>query len=336
MESAGVNQMAKRAVDLAFAIGLLILASPVMLLVALLIKLEDGGPVFYRQRRVGQGGRLFWSYKFRTMVPDAEARWGPRQASRGDPRVTRIGRLLRATALDELPQLWNVLVGDMSMVGPRALLPEEIEVGSTGECVPMHAFREFEARHRIRPGLTGLAQVYADRMAPRRKKFRYDLLYIRRQSLALDLRLIVLSVWISLWGRWAVPGSKVWTARRRRAIAVSPGEPGMRQEDVECSWGSWAVVDEGPGYTIKRLAIKPGHRMSLPSDGHGRAHVTVVRGMARIQNGDRAELLHPYQSVELLPAKEHGIENPGPLALVMIQTQDYPELAAEHLARPLQ
>lgn len=98
----------------------LVLSAPLWLLIALAIKLEDGGPVFYGQQRVGRDGRRFWSWKFRSMVPDADARFGPLQARERDDRVTRVGRLLRATAMDELPQLWNIVIGDMSFVGPRA------------------------------------------------------------------------------------------------------------------------------------------------------------------------------------------------------------------------
>ena len=111
-------------------------------------------------------------------------------------------RILRATALDELPQLLSILWGHMSFVGPRALRPGEIEVDGDGECVPLEAIPGYSERHAVRPGLTGLAQVYAPRDIPRLQKFRYDLLYIRRRNLWLDLRLIGLSLWISVRGRW--------------------------------------------------------------------------------------------------------------------------------------
>jgi len=117
-------------------------------------------------------------------------------------------RVLRSTAMDELPQLWNILRGDMSFVGPRALMPDEIEVGAAGASVPIEKIPGYEARHRMRPGLTGIAQIYADRDIPRRDKFRYDLLYIRRRSFGLDLRLIALSLWITLRGTWERRGAK--------------------------------------------------------------------------------------------------------------------------------
>jgi lipopolysaccharide/colanic/teichoic acid biosynthesis glycosyltransferase len=177
--------------------------------VAVAVKLEDGGPVFYRQPRTGRGGRTFTSWKFRSMIRDADARYGPRQASAADPRVTRVGRLLRATALDELPQLLNILRGEMSFVGPRALMPEEIAVDGAGRPTRLADVPGYAARHAVTPGLTGVAQVYADRDIPHRKKFRYDLLYIRRRSFGLDLRLILLSFWISFRGRWERRGQKV-------------------------------------------------------------------------------------------------------------------------------
>ena len=200
--------MAKRAFDVGVALAGLVLSAPFWLLIAALIKLNDGGPVFYGQQRVGRGGVRFWSWKFRSMVPDADARFGPRQAVAADARITRVGRLLRATAMDELPQLWNILRGDMSFVGPRALMPDEIEVSGDGVSVPLEKIPGFDARHRVRPGLTGIAQIYADRDIPRRDKFRYDLLYIRRRSFGLDLRLIALSLWITLRGTWEHRGAK--------------------------------------------------------------------------------------------------------------------------------
>src|SRR6185369_11880792 len=147
----------------------------------------------YRQDRVGQGGRVFSALKFRSMVPDAEARTGPVQATENDPRVTRVGRLLRATAMDELPQLWNIFTGDMSFVGPRALRPGEIHARGDGQFIPLEIVPGYSERHIVPPGLTGVAQIYADRDIPPQQKFRYDRLYIRNQSFWLDIRLILLS-----------------------------------------------------------------------------------------------------------------------------------------------
>jgi len=186
----------------------LLLSLPVSALVALAVKLQDGGPVFYGQERVGQNGRNFHVLKFRSMIPDAEAGVGALQASHADPRITRLGGLLRASALDELPQLWNIFRGDMSFVGPRALRPGEIEVNGDGKPEAIEDVPGFAARCRVRPGLTGVAQIYAARDIPRRHKFKYDRLYIRRQSFGLDLRLILLSFWITFRGAWEVRGRK--------------------------------------------------------------------------------------------------------------------------------
>jgi len=192
----------KRVLDLALSGTGLIVSSPLWAIVAAAIKLEDGGPIFYSQPRVGTGGRSFAAMKFRSMVPNAEKGIGPVQAVEHDPRVTRIGRLLRATAMDELPQLWNIFRGDMSFVGPRALRPEEIEVDAMGARVPLEAIPGFAERITVPPGLTGIAQIYARRDVSRRQKFRFDRLYIRRQSILLDVRLILVSFWITFRGTW--------------------------------------------------------------------------------------------------------------------------------------
>jgi lipopolysaccharide/colanic/teichoic acid biosynthesis glycosyltransferase len=198
----------KRPFDVILSGAGLIISAPLWALIAAAIKLDDGGAVFYPQVRVGQGGRRFRSWKFRSMTEGSDAGVGPLQARARDPRVTRVGRLLRATAMDELPQLWNIFRGDMSFVGPRALLPEEIEVSGSGTRVPIEAIPGYEARHRVRPGLTGLAQVFAPRDIPRRHKFKLDLLYVRRQSFWLDLKLVAVSFWISFRGTWERRGAK--------------------------------------------------------------------------------------------------------------------------------
>lgn len=197
----------KRALDIALsAIGLL-LSSPLWLVFAAAIKIEDGGPVFFRQDRVGHWGRVFSALKFRSMRVDAEAA-GAWQAEENDPRVTRVGRIMRATAMDELPQLWNIVRGDMSFVGPRALRPGEIEQGADGRVVALQEIPGYQNRITVRPGLTGVAQIYAPRDIPRRHKFRYDRLYIEKRSWMLDVRLILLSFWISLLGTWEARGRK--------------------------------------------------------------------------------------------------------------------------------
>lgn len=201
--------MLKRAFDVLVSGAGLIVLSPISLLIAIAIKLDDGGPVLFSQERVGLHGRVFKAHKFRSMVVDAERHTGAVQATLGDPRITRAGRILRATAFDELPQLWNILTGDMSVVGPRPLRPGESDTTADGAHLPLNTIRDYAVRHRVRPGLTGLAQVYAPRDLPRTGKFRYDLLYQRRAGLCLDLRLVLQSFWITLRGRWEDRGPKL-------------------------------------------------------------------------------------------------------------------------------
>jgi rhamnosyl/mannosyltransferase len=200
--------IAKRTLDVALSGAGLAASAPLWGLIALLIKLEDGGPVFYGQERSGLNGVPFEVKKFRSMIPNAEASVGAVQATEHDPRVTRIGRLLRATAMDELPQLWNIFCGDMSFTGPRALRPGEIETGGSGELERLEDVPGFSERSSVRPGLTGIAQIYAPRDIARRWKFKYDLLYVRRQSFWLDVRLILLSFWITFRGSWEARGEK--------------------------------------------------------------------------------------------------------------------------------
>jgi lipopolysaccharide/colanic/teichoic acid biosynthesis glycosyltransferase len=198
----------KRLLDVLLAGTGLVASAPLWGLIAVAIKLEDGGPVFYGQERSGLNGRSFSVRKFRSMIPDAEARTGAIQATMHDPRVTQVGRLLRATAMDELPQLWNIFVGDMSFTGPRALRPGEIEVIGSGRVELLEDVPGFAVRASVRPGLTGVAQIYAARDIARRHKFKYDLLYVRRQSFWLDVRLIGLSFWITFRGTWEARGKK--------------------------------------------------------------------------------------------------------------------------------
>ena len=187
----------KRYFDLTLLVVAHLVLLPLWLLlwtiIPLLIWIGDRGPVFYRQKRVGKDGRVFIMLKFRTMVPDADHQ-GPAWTSEGDTRVTRIGRLLRRTALDELPEVLSIWRGDMSLVGPRALDVEEQR--SLELVVP-----GFEDRLQIRPGLTGLAQIY-DRSDDANDKYRYDLEYLQRMSLLLDMKLLILSVRNTLVGKW--------------------------------------------------------------------------------------------------------------------------------------
>jgi lipopolysaccharide/colanic/teichoic acid biosynthesis glycosyltransferase len=176
----------KRVLDLGAALLLAVPTIPMVAVVALVVKVTSRGPAFYSQTRVGRGGRLFTIYKLRTMVDNCESLTGPRWSMPGDPRVTRVGAFLRATHLDELPQLLNVLRGDMSLIGPRPERPEfvpELE----------RALPAYGQRLLVRPGVTGLAQVQqpADTdLDCVRRKLAYDLYYIERLSPLLDLRLL--------------------------------------------------------------------------------------------------------------------------------------------------
>jgi lipopolysaccharide/colanic/teichoic acid biosynthesis glycosyltransferase len=199
----------KRPLDIVLSCFMLILSLPVFLPIALAIKLEDGGPIFYRQERWGKDGRRFWAYKFRTMVPNSDDELGIISARENDHRITRVGQILRAMGLDELPQIINILFGQMSFVGPRSLAVGEIVQDEQGYVVDYEDIPGFWERLRVRPGLTGLATIYIPKDVTPRRKFRYDLLYIRKQSFWLDLKLIVLSFWISFRGKWESRGQKI-------------------------------------------------------------------------------------------------------------------------------
>ena len=157
---------------------------------------------------MGKGGKHFRSFKFRSMIPNADGAEDPVQAEEHDPRVTPVGGVLRKTAMDELPQLWNIFRGDMSFVGPRALATHEAETGVV-DSVALSDIPGYRERHAVVPGLTGIAQIYARRDIPRRQKFRFDRLYVDNRSFWLDLKLIFLSFWITFRGKWEVREKKL-------------------------------------------------------------------------------------------------------------------------------
>ena len=185
----------KRLFDLCVSLFGLILAAPLMLVTMLAIKLESArDPIIYKQVRVGQHGHVFSILKFRSMVTNAEQN-GAVWASKNDPRVTKVGAFIRKTRLDELPQLWNVFVGDMSFVGPRPERPVFVE--QLTQKIPFYAMR-----HRVKPGITGWAQVnypYGDSEADTREKLQYDLYYIKNYSLFLDLTILFQTAEVVLW-----------------------------------------------------------------------------------------------------------------------------------------
>lgn len=172
--------MTKRLFDIVVSLATLLALSPVLLATALAVMLESGLPVLFRQVRVGRGGREFGMYKFRSMVKNAAA-IGPYHTSVDDPRVTRVGRFIRRTSLDELPQLLNVLLGDMSLVGPRPDVPAQRA---------LYAAADWDARCSVRPGITGLAQAQLRSVATEAQRLALDLQYVREQGLWLDLRIL--------------------------------------------------------------------------------------------------------------------------------------------------
>jgi sugar transferase (PEP-CTERM system associated) len=176
----------KRTASILVSVVGLILSAPLVLFAILAIRLSSPGPIFYRQKRVGRDGTAFACYKFRTMRADAEAGTGPTWARDDDPRITRVGRFLRHSRIDEIPQLWNVFRGDMSLVGPRPERPEF--VGLLERQIPY-----YNLRHSIRPGITGWAQVrykYGNSIGDAQEKLRYDLYYIKNMSAGLDLLIV--------------------------------------------------------------------------------------------------------------------------------------------------
>jgi lipopolysaccharide/colanic/teichoic acid biosynthesis glycosyltransferase len=192
----------KRCLDFGLASIMLVVSAPVWVVIALAIKIEDGGPVFFTQRRWGLLGQEFQVLKFRTMVPDSVARYGLKMARANDHRVTRVGRLLRAMGLDELPQIVSIWKGDMSFVGPRALAVGEEIKDVDGRYTAYEEVPGFYRRLSVKPGLTSIATVYLPKDSSPRRKFAYDVHYIRSWSALKDLRLVLLSFWISFSGGW--------------------------------------------------------------------------------------------------------------------------------------
>ncbi len=197
----------KRAFDFTLALLGLVLSSPLWLIFSLAIYLEDRRSVLFFQERYGRKGKPFQTIKFRTMQYKGEDR-NLVIFVENDPRVTKVGRVLRATAMDELPTLINILKGDMSFVGPRAL-PFSIEDEEKIRYENITQVPGYRVRSQVKPGLTGIAQVYAPKDIDRRNKFRYDNLYVKRMNFCLDLKLIFLSFWVTFRGKWEHRGKKI-------------------------------------------------------------------------------------------------------------------------------
>jgi exopolysaccharide biosynthesis polyprenyl glycosylphosphotransferase len=185
----------KRTCDVVISIAMVFMTLPLMVLTALAIKADSAGPVLYRQQRIGAFGRPFTVLKFRSMTTDAEAGGCPRWAQQHDPRVTKVGRVIRATRIDELPQLVNVIIGEMSLVGPRPERPHFVEQLA-------HAIPFYRQRSYVKPGLTGWAQVnypYGASVEDAREKLAYDLYYVKNRSLWLDIRILLATVRVVLF-----------------------------------------------------------------------------------------------------------------------------------------
>jgi lipopolysaccharide/colanic/teichoic acid biosynthesis glycosyltransferase len=203
----GAGLWSKRGFDLCLAFFGLILTAPIWVVSAFVVWFEDPGPILFVKNSVGRGGKNFRQYKFRTMMVGAEDNTGPILATRSDQRVLILGRFLRKTALDELPQLVNILRGEMSFVGPRP--QRTVLVYDYLQAMP-----EYAERHRVLPGLAGLAQVVGDYYLTPRQKLRLDRLYIRYLSLGFDLKLLLLACLITFWYRW----QKDWNGRLPRRL----------------------------------------------------------------------------------------------------------------------
>ena len=192
-------RLVRRLLNFSVALVGLVLSLPLLPFIVLAVKLGSPGPALYRQQRVGRRGKIFYCYKFRTMRQDAEADTGATWAADDDPRITRVGNFLRASRLDEIPQLWCVLKGDMHFVGPRPERPEFVEWLSK-------EIRYYGVRHMVRPGITGWAQVqykYGNTLDDAREKLQYDLFYIKNASIGLDLWIMFQTIKIVLLGRGA-------------------------------------------------------------------------------------------------------------------------------------
>lgn len=195
-----INNFIKRLFDFFLALIGLVISSPLWAIISLLIYCTDKGPVFFLQERVGLHNTVFRLIKFRSMVNQVNGQHDLVDL-KDDMRVTKIGKILRATAMDELPALLNILRGEMSFVGPKPL-PMEIGIDENLPYTSMFQVPGYETRSQVKPGLTGIAQIYASKSVSRKEKFHYDNLYVRKRSVILDIKLLVVSFWVTFKGNW--------------------------------------------------------------------------------------------------------------------------------------
>ncbi|MEJ2355052.1 MAG: sugar transferase [candidate division WOR-3 bacterium] len=194
------NSILKRTFDVFLSGGGLVISAPVWALSSVAIVMESGGPIFIRQERVGKDGEIFYVLKFRSMGKNTHNGAAMKNREEYNSHVTRVGKLLRATAMDELPQLLSIFRGHMSFVGPRPFHPDVEIIGSKYR--NLKEVPDFHKRVMIKPGLTGIAQIFADKEAKTEHKVKYDLLYIKNQSFFLDVKLVLISFYVTLFGRW--------------------------------------------------------------------------------------------------------------------------------------
>ncbi len=196
-----IMRISKRIFDVILSGTGLVLSIPVWALSAAAIVMESGGPIFITQERVGKGGKIFKILKFRSMDKKAHKESPTNHTLTREKRTTKIGKILRVTAMDELPQLLSIFKGDMSFVGPRPIHPEELKINGskyrTLEDIP-----DFNKRCAVKPGLTGMAQIYRGKDAHLEQKLKYDLLYLKKQCFMLDAKLVMLSFYVTIFGRW--------------------------------------------------------------------------------------------------------------------------------------
>lgn len=216
----------KRAMDLVICLLVMIVAAPIMLIVAIAIKLEDGGPVFYKQARATLDGDVFYILKFRSMIVDAEKHGESIPATGRDPRITKVGRITRATRIDELPQLLNIIKGDMSIVGPRPERVEHMEKYS-------HNIPEFYFRTKVKGGLTGYAQIYGKYNTTPYDKLRLDMMYIENYSLLLDIKLIFMTLRIMLKKESTEGFETIEASQKMAQEAVKSMEEEAQTSDVK-------------------------------------------------------------------------------------------------------